>query len=185
MRTSVAPGGRDAPQHAVEESKYGPERLQGKVSRPLLVDLDMGDHAMSDNEVEAFLRAMPPHTAKVATTRADGRPHVAPVWFDMDDDGSLVFTTGEASVKGRALRRDPRVALSVDDERPPFTFVVMEGRATVIRDPTELLRWTAKIGGRYMGEARAEEYGRRNATPEELLVRVRPERIVAARDIAA
>jgi hypothetical protein len=77
------------------------------------------------------------------------------------------------------------VALSVDDERPPFTFVVIEGRATVSRDPDDLLRWATQIGGRYMGAARAEEYGRRNATPEELLVRVHPERIVAARDIAA
>jgi hypothetical protein len=77
------------------------------------------------------------------------------------------------------------VALSVDDERPPFTFVVIEGRATVSRDPDDLLHWATQIGGRYMGAARAEEYGRRNATPEELLVRVHPERIVAARDIAA
>ncbi|HWC37497.1 MAG TPA: PPOX class F420-dependent oxidoreductase [Acidimicrobiales bacterium] len=144
----------------------------------------MSDHRMSDDEVEAFLRSAPPHTAKVATVRADGRPHVAPVWFELDEDGSLVFTTGERSVKGRGLRRDPRVSLSVDDERPPFTFVVIEGRATLSTDLQALLLWATRIGGRYMGEDRAEEYGRRNAVPGELLVRVRPERTVAARDIA-
>lgn len=140
---------------------------------------------MSETEVEAFLRGVPPHTAKLATTRADGRPHVAPVWFDLDDDRSLVFTTAETSVKGRGLRRDPRVALSVDDERPPFTFVVIEGRATLSTDPEALLRWARRIGGRYMGDARADEYGRRNAVPGEVLVRVRPETVVAAKDIAS
>lgn len=39
--------------------------------------------------------------------------HVVPVWFVLDDD----------TVKRRSLRREPRVALCVDDERPPFTFV--------------------------------------------------------------
>ena len=140
---------------------------------------------MSRIEVEKFLRAVPPHTAQLATTRADGRPHVAPVWFDLDDEGALVFTTGEATVKGRGLRRDPRVALSVDDERPPFSFVVIEGRATLSTDLDDLLRWATRIGGRYMGQDRAEEYGRRNAVSGELLVTVQPEKIVAAKDIAA
>jgi PPOX class probable F420-dependent enzyme len=145
----------------------------------------MTDHTMSRNQVETFLRADPPHTAQLATTRADGRPHVAPVWFDLDDDGSLVFTTGAESVKGRGLRRDPRVALSVDDERPPFSFVIVEGRATLSADLGELLVWATRIGGRYMGRDRADQYGQRNAVPEELLVRVKPEKIVAAKDIAA
>jgi PPOX class probable F420-dependent enzyme len=145
----------------------------------------MTDHTMSPAEVEQFLRTDPPHTAKLATTRADGRPHVAPVWFDLDDDGSLVFTTGADSVKGRGLRRDPRVALSVDDERPPFSFVIVEARAALSSDLDDLLTWATRIGGRYMGQDRADEYGKRNAVPEELLVRVQPETIVAAKDIAA
>lgn len=140
---------------------------------------------MSRTEVEQFLRAVPPRTAKLATARADGRPHVAPVWFDLDDDGSLVFTTGAASVKGRGLQRDPRVALSVDDDRPPFSFVLVEGRATLSSDRDDLLFWATRIGGRYMGQDRAEEYGQRNAVPGELLVRVEPEKVVAAKDIAA
>jgi PPOX class probable F420-dependent enzyme len=176
---------RRAADGASYQSVLRPCLSSGKQLHSASVDPGMADHVMSDIEVQAFLRAMPPRTAKLATTRADGRPHVAPVWFDLDDDGSLVFTTGEATVKGRGLQRDPRVALSVDDERPPFTFVVMEGRATLSRDSDELLRWATRIGGRYMGDARAEEYGRRNAVPEELLVRVRLERIVAAKDIAA
>jgi hypothetical protein len=44
--------------------------------------------------------------------------------------------------------------------------------------------WAARIGGRYMGADRAEEFGARNGVPGELLVRVTPERVVSARDVA-
>jgi hypothetical protein len=56
---------------------------------------------------------------------------------------------------------------------------MIEGLATVSRDQDELLTWATRIGARYMGADRAEEFGRRNAVPEELLVRVTPTRIVA------
>jgi PPOX class probable F420-dependent enzyme len=116
-------------------------------------------------------------TAKLATVRANGAPHVAPVWVALDGD-QIVFTTGEATAKGKALRRDPRVAMSFDDEVPPFSFVVVEGQASISEDAEALLEWSTRIGGRYMGEERAEEFGRRNAVPGELLVRVHPTRIV-------
>jgi PPOX class probable F420-dependent enzyme len=118
-----------------------------------------------------------PRTAKLATVRADGSPHVAPIWVALDGD-EIVFTTGEDTLKGKAIRRDPRVALSFDDEDPPFSFVVIEGDARIDRADGELLTWATKIGRRYMGAERAEEFGRRNAVPTELLVRVRPRRIV-------
>jgi PPOX class probable F420-dependent enzyme len=122
-------------------------------------------------------------TAIVATTRRDGRAHVAPVWFVLDGD-DVVFTTGEDSVKGRTLQRDPRVTLCIDDSTPPFSFVVIEGVAEISHDEGELLRWATALGGRYMGADRAEEFGRRNAVPSELLVRVRPSRVVARAGIS-
>jgi PPOX class probable F420-dependent enzyme len=118
-----------------------------------------------------------PRTAKLATVRADGSPHVAPIWVALDGD-EIVFTTGEGTLKGKAVRRDPRVALSFDDEDPPFSFVVIEGDARIDSDEGELLTWATKISGRYMGAERAAEFGRRNAVPTELLVRVRPRRVV-------
>lgn len=72
---------------------------------------------MNPHEYRTFLQAGT-RTLKLATTRRDGRPHVAPVWFLLDGD-TIVFTTGADTVKGRDLRRDGRVALCVDDERPP------------------------------------------------------------------
>lgn len=122
-------------------------------------------------------------TASLATVRADGRPHVAPVWFDLDGD-TLVFMTGEGTVKGRNLLREPRVSLCVDDEQPPFHFVLIEGSAEPADDDPDKLYWSTRIAGRYMGEELAESYGRRNAVPGELLVRVRPTRIVAQKNIA-
>ncbi|GGO87149.1 PPOX class F420-dependent oxidoreductase [Wenjunlia tyrosinilytica] len=123
-------------------------------------------------------------TAKVATTRKDGRPHVAPVWFLLDGD-DLVFNTAKESVKGRTLRAPgARAAVCVDDDRPPYSYVMLEGAVTVSEDLGEVRTWAARIGGRYMGEDRAEEFGERNGVPGELLVRVRIDKVVAHADMA-
>jgi PPOX class probable F420-dependent enzyme len=139
---------------------------------------------MTDDEVRAFLTADPPHTAKVATVRADGRPHVAPVWFAVDDDGSILFTTGEDTVKGRTLARTGYAAVSVDDERPPFSFVLLEGPVELSDDLDQVRHWATVVGGRYMGAEAAQGFGERNAVPGELLVRLRPEKVTSARDVA-
>lgn len=135
-------------------------------------------------EAEAFLASIPPHTGKLATVRADGRPHVAPVWYVVDPDGTIIFNTGESTVKGRNLRRDPRASLCVDDERPPFSFVVVEGVVDLSDDLDDLRTSATRIGARYMGEERAKEFGARNGVAGELVARLRPERVVSALDLA-
>jgi PPOX class probable F420-dependent enzyme len=137
---------------------------------------------MAEDERRAFLSAGT-RTAEPASVRADGRAHVAPVWFVLDGD-DVLFNTGKTSVKGRDLARDPSATICVDDDRPPYAFVLVEGKATISEEPAELPHWAARIGGRYMGEDRAEEFGARNGVPGELLVRLRPTRIVAAGGIA-
>ena len=137
---------------------------------------------MSSREVTSFLMRGT-RTAKVATTMNSGQPHVMPVWFVLDGE-ELVFTTGAGSVKARNLRRDPRIALVVDEDVAPYAFVHIRGRARISEDMSELLRFATEIGGRYMGPDRAEEFGRRNAVPGELLVRVMTERIIAETDVA-
>jgi len=106
-----------------------------------------------------------------------------PVWFVLDGD-DLVFTTWGDSVKGRNLRRDPRAAIVVDDEVPPFAFVHIRGPVTLSEDLDELLHFATEIASRYMGTSRAEEFGRRNGVPGELLVRLHPERVIAKADVA-
>jgi PPOX class probable F420-dependent enzyme len=140
-------------------------------------------HPMNDDELWAFLAGMPAHTGKLATTRKDGSPHVAPIWYAVDGR-SLVFETGAESLKGRNLRRDPRAALCVDDEQPPFAFAIVEGTAELSDDVSQLRHWGRVIGGRYMGADQADAYGDRNGVPGELLVRLRPTKITSAADVA-
>lgn len=138
---------------------------------------------MTDEEVRSFLMAGR-RTGKLATVRRDGSPHVAPIWFVLDDDGSVLFTTGADTVKGMAMRRDPRVSMCVDEEAPPYGYIRIDGDAELSDDLDEMLVWAARIGGRYMGADRAEEFGRRNAVAGELLVRVRPTKVVALAEIS-
>ncbi len=56
-------------------------------------------------------------TGKLSTARAEGSPHVTPVWFFLDGD-DIVLTTEKNGVKGRNLARDGRFALCVDEDRP-------------------------------------------------------------------
>ena len=137
---------------------------------------------LSAAEARVFLLERP-RTAKLASVRADGRPHVAPIWFDMDGE-TLVFTTWHTTVKAANLRRDPRVCLCVDDDTPPFAFVILEGTASMADELMELSYWATRIATRYVGAEQAERYGKRNGVPGELLVRVTPTRIVAQGGIA-
>ena len=138
---------------------------------------------LGEAEIGAFLLAGT-RTAKIGVVRRDGSPLVTPVWFLPDDDGSIMFETGRKSVKGLALTRDPRVSVCVEDDEPPFGFVRIDGVAELTDDHDELLTWTTKIAARYMGADRADEFGRRNAAPSEVLVRVRPQRVIAQVELA-
>jgi len=66
----------------------------------------------------------------------------------------------------------------------PYAFVHIRGHVTLSENLEELLHFATAIGGRYMGADRAEEFGRRNAVPGELLVRLRPERVIATAGVA-
>ena len=122
-------------------------------------------------------------TGMLGYVAADGRPLVAPVWFVVDG-GQLVFNTGRDTSKGRALARDSRVVICVDDPHPPYSFVQVQGVATVTEDPQDVLDIATRTGARYMGADRADEFGHRNAVPGELVVRVQPTKVNSAFNIA-
>lgn len=123
-------------------------------------------------------------TGKLGYTAADGRPLVVPIWYVLLD-GQIAFTTGGKSAKARALARDPRVVLCVDDERPPYAFAQVQGVAEVGQDLDELYRVAAACGARYLGADRADEFGKRNGVPGELVVRIRPTKVIAQFDLIA
>ncbi|MDT7621124.1 MAG: hypothetical protein QOF99_2025 [Pseudonocardiales bacterium] len=137
---------------------------------------------MSEDVWKAFITEGT-RTGKLSTVRADGSPHIAPMWFLLDG-GDLVFTTEKVTVKSRNLLRDERAALCVDDERPPYSFVVLRGRVEISEEPSLLLRWATSIAARYMGGDRAREFGGRNSVPGMLLVRMRIEHVTAYAAIA-
>lgn len=143
-------------------------------------------HAMTRDEWWRFA-SEGTRTGKVGVVRADGSPHVTPIWFVLNEGEAgdeIVFNTGADTVKGRALRRDPRLSITVDDQAPPFSYVHFTAEATLSDDVDEMLPWSTRIGGRYMGEENAEAFGKRNAVPGELLVRASITKVVAHADLA-
>jgi PPOX class probable F420-dependent enzyme len=143
----------------------------------------MGYTAAPEGWWQSFVAELPARTAKLGVVRADGSPLVAPLWVDLDGE-DLVFMTSADTIMGKAILRDPRVSHCFDDERPPFSFVTIDGEASISTDPDELLRWATRVAGRYRRAGLAESYGRRNAVPPEMLVRVWPTSIVAKVDVA-
>ncbi len=142
---------------------------------------------MSKEEIQTFLMSST-LTGKISTVRKDGRPHVVPIWFILENDEyniKVVFTTGQDSLKAKHMLRDPRVSFCVDDQTPPFSFISIDGIAEINKEPdlSELLTWATKIAGRYMGQDNAEAYGKRNAVKGEFLVRIRPTKIIAQKDM--
>jgi len=137
--------------------------------------------SITDPTVRAFLQEGT-RTGKLSFLAASGRPLVTPVWFVVEGD-SVVFNTCKVTAKGRSLARDPRAALCVDLERPPFAFVQVQGEVELSGDPAELLRTATIIAARYMGPERAEEFGQRNGVPGELVVRLRPSKVIAVFDV--
>lgn len=145
---------------------------------------------MSKKEIKDFLMEGT-FTGKLATVKKDGSSHIVPIWFVLDDSDSdnidnIVFTTNSTSVKAKNIQYNNRVSICVDDQTPPFSFVTVYGRAKTRQyKPNELVKWATKIAWRYMGRKNAKSYGKRNSAEGELLVRVKPTRIIAEKDIAA
>ncbi len=137
---------------------------------------------MDENEIIGFLMEGT-RTGKLATVREDGHPHVAPIWF-VWNEGKIIFCTGDISVKAKNIRHNPQVSICVDDESPPYAFVIIQGTAKFSDDQKDLLKWNTILGGRYMGEKLAEVYGKRNAVEGSLLVEVSPTKMISDKDVA-
>ena len=158
-----------------------PRRGLSRVDARLAAAYRDGWNNFSD-DVVAFL-SEGTRTGLLGYLASDGRPLVAPVWFVVDG-GELAFNTGKNTAKGRALARDPRVVMCVDDPRPPYSFVQVQGTAVIGEDPQDVLDIATRTGGRYMGAEQAEEYGRRNGVPGELVVRIKPTKVLKSFNVA-
>ena len=146
---------------------------------------------MSKAEIGRFLMKGT-FTGKLATVKEDGSSHVVPIWFVLekkksrDRVGNIIFTTGSTSVKANNIRRDNRISICIDDQIPPFSFVTILGTARIYPyKQKEVLKWATEIAERYMGKSNSEAYGRRNSEEGLVLVRIKPTRIIAEKDIAS
>ncbi len=137
---------------------------------------------MDENEIIDFLMKGT-RTGKLSTVREDGHPHVAPIWF-VWNEGKIIFCTMDSSVKAKNIRHNPQVSICVDDESPPYAFVIIQGTAKFSDNQKDLLKWNTILGGRYMGEKLAEVYGKRNTVEGSLLVEVTPTKMISEKDVA-
>ncbi len=136
---------------------------------------------MDENEIIDFLMEGT-RTGKLSTVREDGHPHVAPIWF-VWNERKIIFCTMDSSVKAKNIRHNPKVSICVDDESPPYAYVIIQGTAKFSDNQKDLLKWNTILGGRYMGEKLAEVYGKRNTVEGSLLVEVTPTKMISEKDV--
>jgi PPOX class probable F420-dependent enzyme len=145
---------------------------------------------MSKAEVARFLM-QGTFTGKLATVKKDGSPHVVPIWFVVENGmgsgkaGNIILTTGDASVKANNIQHDDRVSICIDDQKPPFSFVTIHGTAKIYPyKQKEVLEWATKIAERYVGKKNAKTYGEVNGGEGAVLVRIKPTKVIAEKDIS-
>jgi PPOX class probable F420-dependent enzyme len=139
---------------------------------------------MSKDEIRNFL-LQGTFTGKLGTINKNGTPHVVPIWFTLDDEDNIIFNTGSKSIKAQNILRDNRVRLCVDDQVPLFSFVTIDGIAEIISNkPIEIFKWAKIIAARYMSNDKAEEYGKRNSSEGELLLKIKPTKVIGQKDLA-
>ncbi|HJT83991.1 MAG TPA: PPOX class F420-dependent oxidoreductase [Nitrososphaeraceae archaeon] len=140
---------------------------------------------MTNYEIRNFL-LKGTFTGKLGTVNKNGRSHIVPIWYTLDKENNIIFNTGKNSVKAKNIQRDNKVRLCVDDQIPLYSFVIIDGIAEIINvEPNELFKWAKIIAARYMGNDKADEYGKRNSSEGELLIKIKPTKIIGQKDIAA
>jgi PPOX class probable F420-dependent enzyme len=153
--------------------------------------LDYYMSEMSKTQIRRFLNKGT-FTGKLATVKKDGSSHVVPIWFVLDyrnnEDylGNIYFTTFIGSVKAENIQRDSRISMCIDDQTPPFSFVTIHGTAKLYPyKQKEVLKWATRIAERYIGKKDSKAYGERNSGEGAVLVRIKPSKIIAEKDITA
>jgi PPOX class probable F420-dependent enzyme len=133
--------------------------------------------AFSEIEREEFLAAK--HVA-VLSVAADGRPPASvPMWYDYTPGGNILINTGAGARKSKLIERAGAVTLVVQNEEPPYQYVVVEGTVldTTTPTPTDLRE---AIAIRYLGEEGGRAFVRSMEGQKTVLFTVRPDRWITA-----
>jgi PPOX class probable F420-dependent enzyme len=106
--------------------------------------------------------------AVVATVGEGGRPQTSVVWIDTDGE-NVVFNTTNARAKGRNLRSNPEVSVSVWENDDPYSYFEVQGRAELSEEGAA--EHINELSHRYEGKDFSSPVDR-------VIVRVRPDRVL-------
>ncbi|QRP49607.1 PPOX class F420-dependent oxidoreductase [Amycolatopsis sp. FDAARGOS 1241] len=137
---------------------------------------------MSAERAREFL-AEGNRSAVLATVRADGRPHAVPVWY-APDGADLVVNISQDTVKGRAIAASGQVALVVQEDAPPYTFVTVDGTAEIVTDPTRVRAGSELIARRYLPAEAVDGFVGYATAPGKVLVVIHPAHTVGVDAVA-
>jgi PPOX class probable F420-dependent enzyme len=138
---------------------------------------------MSETEIRDYLETS--RTVILCSNGPDGVPHPMPMWYGLDEDGSVIMTTFAKSQKVRNLERDPRVSLLVEDGEvyEQLRGVVLYGKVELERDTERVLdvlaRVTARQGAAEGADPGAMRDALRGQARKRVAMHVRPDRIVS------
>ena len=136
---------------------------------------------MTDEEVDVFL-INGTGTGKISTIRSDGRPHMVPILFIWENKKIFFLTLG-TSIKAKNIINNSKVSFCTDDQTPPFSFVIIEGDAKIVPNPSNLVEWAGKIGSRYKAKEASERMMKQNYDKGMILVEVVPSKIIGTRNV--
>mgnify|MGYP001821148281 FL=1 len=130
----------------------------------------MASTDMTPAEREAFLADL--HVGVLSIQRDGKGPLALPIWYQYEDGVVMIWMSGE-SVKAKLLRRHGRASMTVQDESPPYRYVMVEGPVTVTPSDRDIL----PVAIRYLGEEMGRGYAAQNpADDSSVIARLTPER---------
>ena len=141
-----------------------------------LENVSHGARALSERELAALLEG--PYICRLATARADGRPHIAPMWF-LYRDGVFYFMQRKSAAKQKIknLQANPHVALSIDTCSTPYQGVLVEGTAEMTEEQADAIG--LEITVKYLGETAGREMHRQLTDESPLwLIKVTPAKVM-------
>jgi len=123
------------------------------------------------------------HLAVITTNAPDGFPHSTPVWYMAEPDGAMGVVAFDDTVKVRNLRRDPKAAVLIASEKPPYRWVLYRGVTEVTSEDAD--EYARRVSERYLGVQGAREYlDSLGAHPPFVIIRLRDPRITSMADPA-
>jgi len=135
----------------------------------------MADQKMTESERQEFLAGL--HVGVLGIERADGPPLVVPVWYSYEPGGDVVVLTSATSIKGRLAAAAGSASLCAQQEELPYKYVSVEGPVSIEELDADASRAaTEPMAIRYLGEEMGRQYAASSAGPDDILIRLRPDR---------